>query len=938
MSRLLRNVRPVDLADGRIAPVETKGCVVLSRQVQSAWAKSRRQTGEWMSLIRHSEDSAEVAGYLWHCWLADSTKRFLSEGFTDDEACTLGRFLAATHDVGKLSPTFAIQVESLSNTPGGIDLVGPMRDAGFHFPAGCSKRPGVPHSVISYHAIHTFLRKEYGFRPGAAERVAVVAGGHHGVPPSTGAAGPRSVSSTYFGGPEWASARTELITHLAAELDAGPVLEKLRDRSLSARAQVLWTGFVIMCDWIASSDLFPLSDRSESEHAAAIAWDLLALPEPWCARPIDNLDQLLTQRFDLPAGASSNPMQQAVVDAARAMSEPGMLIVEATMGSGKTEAALAAAEHFGARFGCSGVFVALPTMATSNAMFDRVHQWLRHQGPDLVTSISLAHGKAYLNEDFTRLRPRLTDVDSGAHSQSGQCGVEVVAHQWFFGRKRSMLANFVVGTIDQVLFAGLKAKHVVLRHLALANKVVILDEVHAADDYMRVYLVRVLEWLAAYRVPVILLSATLPPAQRLALAQAYERGRGWDGLGEFADTTDYPVVSAIGASRQSYRVDAGPSVEVSLERLDDEDDVLVRFVHENVDDGGCLAIIRNTVGRAQATARLLRQEFGDDVVLVHSRFVQHHRAALEKQLVAQLGRDGSRPQRIIVVATQVIEQSLDLDFDLMISDLAPVDLILQRLGRLHRHARANRGSHGHPRLVVTAVSEWSGGPPEFERGSRSVYGEARLLRSAAVLRDRSVIAVPRDIPVLVERAYAEQIEVADDWRAALTAADDERRRVVGAQQHRAEQWRISGPAKKQSLLDWLDVNVGDVDDPAGFAKVRDTEESIEVLVTRRVGNAVFLLPQCGGDPVEIEYEPDTRVARKVLGSAVRLPRALCINGNVTERTIEELEKRMYPGWQESRWLAGELVLELNAENMTELQDYLLRYDDIEGLVHEKVEH
>ncbi|MET9201504.1 CRISPR-associated helicase Cas3' [Gordonia sp. NPDC003585] len=909
---------------------------MLSRQVRSAWAKSRRESGEWLSLVRHCEDSAEVAGYLWHCWLAESTKRFLSEGLTDDEACTFGQFLAATHDVGKLSPTFAIQVESMSNTPGGIDLVGPMRDAGLRFPPGCGKRPGVPHSVISYHAIHTFLNERRGYRPSAAEKVAVIAGGHHGVPPSTRAAGPRDVNSTYFGGPEWTSSRDELISHLATGLDAGPVLDKVRDLPPSARAQVLWTGFVIMCDWIASSDLFPLTDRTESEDAAATAWDLLALPEPWSAHPIDGLDHLLTQRFDLPAGATPNVMQQTVVDAARAMSEPGMLIVEATMGSGKTEAALAAAEHIAARFGCSGVFVALPTMATSNAMFDRVHRWLLHQDSDLVTSISLAHGKSNLNEEFTRLRPRLTDIDSGGHSRAARCAVEVVAHQWFFGRKRSMLANFVVGTIDQLLFAGLKAKHVVLRHLALSNKVVILDEVHAADDYMRVYLVRVLEWLAAYRVPVILLSATLPPAQRLELAEAYERGRGWDGTGEFAATAEYPIISSVGESRRTYPVEPGRSVEVALERLDDEDDVLVRFVHENLDDGGCLAIIRNTVGRAQATARLLRAEFGDDVVLVHSRFVQHHRAELEKRLVARLGRDGSRPHRLIVVATQVIEQSLDLDFDLMISDLAPVDLVLQRLGRLHRHQRANRGAHQHPRLVVTAVGEWFAGPPELESGARSVYGEARLLRSAAVLRGLPVIAVPQDIPVLVQRAYAKQFDVADDWRAALDIADAKQRAKVAAQQQRAEQWRISGPSKRPSLLAWLDTNVGDVDDPKGFAKVRDTEESIEVLVTRRVGDVVYLLPQCGGDSVVTEFEPGSKVARKVLGSAVRLPRALCINAEVTERTIAELEKRMYLGWQDSRWLAGELVLELNVDNEAELQGYRLRYDDTEGLVHEKL--
>lgn len=903
---------------------------MLSRQVLSAWAKSRRETDEWLSLWRHSEDSAEVAGYLWDYWLADSTHAYLSAGMGEVDARVLGRFLAATHDVGKLSPAFAVQVDSLAAQ---------MRDAGLRFPAGCSKRPGVPHSVIGYHAILSFLREECAFERVAAKSYAMISGGHHGVPPSIRAAGPRFVESTYFGDGEWEAARAELISHLVDHLEAGPMLGELRNRPLSTRQQVLWTAFVIMCDWIASSDLFPLAERAESRDAAADAWERLALPEPWCAQPIDNLDQLMASRFDLPPNAKPNAMQGAVVDAARSMNEPGMLIVEATMGSGKTEAALAAAEHLAGRFGCAGVFVALPTMATSNAMFDRVHQWLRHQDADLVTSISLAHGKSYLNEDFTRLRPHLTDIGSDeGRTDHRSCGVEVIAHQWFFGRKRSMLANFVVGTIDQLLYAGLKAKHVALRHLALANKVVILDEVHAADDYMRHYLIRVLEWLAAYRVPVILLSATLPPSQRLELAQAYERGRGWTTDNAALSTnTGYPIVTSIAKRRQVRRVEPGESMDVSIERIDDDDVVLLDFISTNLSDGGCLAVIRNTVGRAQSTARLLREYFGDDVVLVHSRFVSRHRASLEKRLVSELGRNGERPKRLIVVATQVIEQSLDLDFDLMITDIAPMDLILQRLGRLHRHQRGDRGALHQPRLVLTAVGDWSAGPPELEQGSISVYGRSRLLRASAVLRDKSRISVPQDIPILVQSAYAEQIALDDGWRDEMTDADRLQDHKAEEQKRRAELWRIWGPSHGDSLLDWLDTNVGDVDDPQGYAKVRDSDESVEVLVTQRVGDAVYLLPQCGDDLVVTEFEPESRVARKVLGSAVRLPRALCLPGGVVDATIGELEQRMYPGWQDSRWLAGELVLELDADGVTEVQGYRVRYDANDGLVHERIE-
>src|SRR5690606_31927012 len=248
------------------------------------------------------------------------------------------------------------------------------------------------------------------------------------------------------------------------------------------------------------------------------------------------------------------------VELARRMSSPGLMLIEAPMGEGKTEAALAVAEVFAARSGAGGVFVALPTMATGNAMFPRMLQWLRRL-PDVagggLQSVMLAHSKAALNEDFGELvRAGRRTVAGVEHDGRGDewrprsdrraSSAELVAHQWLHGRKKAMLSSFVVGTVDQLLFMGLKSRHLALRHLALAGKVVVIDEAHAYDAYMNSYLDRVLSWLGAYRVPVVVLSATLPAARRRELAAAYAGARPDDAaLAHVAQAAGYPLITTV---------------------------------------------------------------------------------------------------------------------------------------------------------------------------------------------------------------------------------------------------------------------------------------------------------------------------------------------------------------------------------------------------------
>lgn len=264
---------------------------------------------------------------------------------------------------------------------------------------------------------------------------------------------------------------------------------------LDPQEEVLLTGLLIMADWIASNtEYFPLIPVEElgsmEDYPARVdrAWEKLALPFPWEAQPGIADPQEFAVRF----GFAPNAVQRAVLEAADTAAEPGILILEAQMGVGKTEAALAAAEIMASRFGLGGVFFGLPTQATANDIFPRLLGWADTQTEEtLPQAIKLAHGMAELNENYLRLQGRGVQLEEDAQEEH-----QVQVHQWFRGNKQALLANFVIGTVDQLLLAALAQKHVMLRHLGLAGKVVIIDECHAYDTYMNCYLDRALEWQA----------------------------------------------------------------------------------------------------------------------------------------------------------------------------------------------------------------------------------------------------------------------------------------------------------------------------------------------------------------------------------------------------------------------------------------------------------
>lgn len=906
----------------------------LSGAAASLWAKSDYDAeSEWLPLYQHIADSAAVAEVLWDEFLPAATKNVVVSAFGGDES--LARkvivWLAASHDLGKATPAFAWQVEWLREK--GIN-------AGLAFHSSVERtRRELPHSMASFLILRDWLKAAHGFTGKTAAMYAAIPLGHHGsfTSPSGDYAGP---DSPLLGDSvEWHRVQHELAQYAAelAGLNADD-FAALAKTALAQPAAVTMTALTILADWIASNtEFFPLGGTPRDPDAAVEAMTRLALPPPWRAECPDD-ETLISDHLGL---AAPRPLQTGLVDLARSLDRPELLILEAPTGDGKTKAALGASEVLAAKFGLGGVLFALPTQATSDGIFGTVRDWLSTTvGPDDV-SLALAHGKAQFNAQYveTQRMSRVFDPDGNGR---------VVAHWFLTGRgKLATMSDFVVGTVDQLLLGALRAKHVVLRHLGVAGKVVVIDEVHAADAFMRRYLCRMLTWLAAYDVPVIAMSATLTPSIRHELISAYNDGLGRRTPPSDDDAVVYPRITS--SSEDGLRIIALPTSSristVQVDELPGESSVIAAAALDAAAGGGNVAVVCDTVRRAQDVYRTLRDTATADVDLrlLHSRFLTPDRMKKEQELRDRLGPDARRDSTtrpLIVVATQVIEQSLDIDFDVMFSDIAPLDLLVQRAGRLHRHGWKDGdrpANHRVARLVLTGFTRNDDGPPDLDRGCATVYGESALLRAITTLDehfvDHDVLTSPDDVARLVTRAY-ETIRPPPGWEEKWETAEAAARELAADKRRRADGYRIAPPGRK-SLVDWdTRPPAPDPSGERGVAQVRDAEDSIEVVVVQRIGER-RVIPVWAAEMAEEQVDMGTVIEDDVALAAskntLRLPGFLGTD-KLGDQLIGELEENCIDTWQNSRWLRGVLPLVLDENGDAAHAGFDFHYDNDLGLV------
>lgn len=941
------------------------GTFDVTQAALSLWGKSTDYGADRPHLLlQHLYDTLAVGELIWDEYLGGPVCAALDE-VTQGRGRRLFTFLCGVHDVGKATPKFQAKSASLAQR---------VRDNGLTWNGDLTVQPKQWHHTLAGAYIIRTITPQAGWPRWATDWIWPLVGGHHGVvPPGAWLFRPPRDGS-HGESPHWPTVQRWLLDTVA-EAAGYASLEDVAPMAVpTPGVQLAVSGSIIMADWLASSseNFEPVDSADQVSVTAArsrarSAWQELDLRSGVARHDVP--DDLMPARFGRPA----RPLQTLVERAARRMPAAGLMLIEAPMGEGKTEAALVAAEILIERFGLRGLYVGMPTQATSDPMFTRVHDWTTQVAPD--SPIILLHGKRRFNEEFEKLRQRQItapiyddeDTFGVTGDQYGIAGRERGSSEvvdWFLKNKRGLLSPIAIGTIDNLLHAGTRSPHVMLRHTGLAQKVVILDEVHAATVYMAEFLKESLRWLGSTGVPVIVLTATLPPALRRELGQAYLGGADV-ALGQLP-VAGYPSVTTVVSVDGDPVIDVAdceawrPAQQVSVQLLsgqsgspgavadDDDGSLIASQLRVLLADGGVALVIRNTVDRAQQTFTTLDREFPGEVEILHARLMVGERAERTERELRLLGSSdltGSRTRHILV-ATQVAEQSFDIDADVLITDLAPIDLLLQRAGRVHRHERGARpAAVSHPAVYVTglsvdALSEVDGsvgwGVPEFPPGAKAIYGPYSLIRAAAFVleaTDGAGWTLPGDIPRLVASGYdLDSPSSVTPWPYALDVTLVDHRERIARSRHDATTYRLVEEDRPlPPLLGQLnkDGQLAGYGDEQLNAIVRDGERSVEALLIRRDTDGTELTLSGrrlsdGGAVID-----DVNALSEAIASVVRLPA-----GATKGRSDAEIDAALPipDAWRGHAWLRFMRALVLDDAHEADVFKHRFRYDQRLGLV------
>lgn len=625
-------------------------------------------------------------------------------------------FTAATHDIGKVSPTFYSKLH---------------------------KACGLP--VLA--GVNPELEKEWGGHAGVSQVAAnalqapayipEILGQHHGFTPNV--SGKRAQDEQFGGGP-WQQERQKLVEALREALgECWPELENYATARLLA-------GLTSVADWIGSGRHF---DHPDEEWQDKISQ---ALDEAGFITPSFKAGLSFQQVF----GFAARPAQSLLFEQA---SKPGVYVLEAPMGLGKTEAALYAAYQLLSTGQASGIYFALPTQLTSNKIFERFNLFLEQiLAEDCQHRSLLLHANAWL-----------FDTEMGEEGRPGGA--------WFNQAKRGLLAPFAVGTIDQALMAAMNVKHGFVRAFGLAGKVVILDEVHTYDAYTGTLMDALIDLLRQLDCTVIVLSATLNQERRQEM------------IGCKTSSSEYPLITALPTMADSVVEVAVPGTgeqQLTIKLSQDESEAVEEALLR-AEQGQQVLWIENTVKEAQERYLQLAaraQGGGVDCGLLHSRFSFSDRQAIEDKWVNLFGKQGwqgslRQQQGRILVGTQVLEQSLDIDADFLISRFAPTDMLLQRFGRLWRHTKTPRNLHARQEawLLAPELDNAIEAPKASFGASAYVYSPYVLCRSLEVWGNIKQISLPADIRPLIEATYQSRPEEGSMavWQRELEEGSRERK-------------------------------------------------------------------------------------------------------------------------------------------------------------------
>ncbi len=891
----------------------------MDKTLTNLWAKTSKEgDGLWHPLILHMLDvAASVEAILLREPPTTRSRMADTLGMPWSEARPWLLLLVACHDLGKACPGFQSKWPELL---GSTELRLPR-----------SANTDIHHAFVSQIALSELLL-EYDWPEELAELVADAVGCHHGSRASEREKQAATAEIHVGRGTrleavrnDWMQARRSLLDALLTILK--PTTTPIK-HTLTGPDFMLLSGLTSFADWVGSNeewfsfgtaadcdDLHDWFQRSQIKASRAV--DRLG----W--QPRTPLSKEALPFNEVFPEFAPRPLQQAVADAVADVKSPAILLVEAPMGEGKTEAAFFAHLELQRRFEHRGLYVALPTKATGNAMFERTLTFLRRQGTDHSLDLQLVHGGALLNDTFQSLKV------SGIYDQKP--GSEVRAAEWFTNKKRALLSEYGVGTIDQAIVPILPVRHHFVRLWGLANRVVVFDEIHAYDAYTGTLLVHMLRWLLALGSSVILLSATLPPSIRRELAKVV-------GAALPQPEKPYPRLSVFcpgeAVYQKHFEADPARRQTVRLQAMSPDLSEMRVALAGHLTCGGMGLALVNTVQRAQDLYRAFpegepleqggqrvgkRLADGTEVLLFHARFPADKRQRREIYSLEAFGQMANRSGRKILIATQVAEQSLDLDFDVIATDLAPIDLVLQRAGRLWRHVRPSRPV-SEPVLLIAGLA--GDEPPSFGTPLwwGKVYREDNLLRTWIVLRDgqRKVLRLPDEIDSLVQQVYEEQVEISEFLVERMNNAVRAEGEAIA--HRRQANMAIMGLPDDRS---W--------DNPNRYVLYDEDEPGVHrtLMAQTRLGeDSVIVIPLWAEDGFDAKAMPDFDQSKAWFLRAMSLTR---------KSVVQKLRKFGVPeGWKKSPLLRNCFPLRLNADGRW-TEDATVRLDEDLGLVYEAKE-
>lgn len=652
--------------------------------------------------------------------LIDNVKQILTES---------APFFASIHDVGKISPDFQRMIYK--------NLLGSVKD----FPQlQCANEERAGRKREGFHGKVSQVSVESNFPE--QKMLATIEGMHHGFKPNFS---PVAENSDIYGGENWTALRHKLVENLKLifPYSGSIILNEWNQACVIG-------GFITVADWIASGGYFGNIQQNHSYSKD----DLKKIAH----RAVHNAGFIPLSikqglQFKDIFGFSPRKIQS---DLFESVSSPGVYVLEAPMGLGKTEAALYAAYKMLEKGLASGIYFGLPTQLTSNKIYERVQSFLEKiVGEESSYCLKLLHSSAWLEED--------------AFGEDAKVG-----KSWFDSKKRGILAPFAVGTIDQALMAAMNVKHSMVRAFGLAGKVVILDEVHSYDSYTGTIMNALVDELKHIGCTVIILSATLTSSQKKKILDLpFEQALN-DSYPLISSQTDnvFSEISSLGESNRNVSI-----------KISKDDKKAFDIALEKAENGEQVLWIENTVADAQDVYKKLAAksaEMGLECGLIHSRFIKKQRTEIENKWVSLYGKNGYSKRKScgrILVGTQVLEQSIDIDADYLITRVCPMDMLLQRIGRLWRHRENDiiRPSTAKcETLVLSPVIEDVIKSDKIFGVTGVVYSPYVLSRTLDVLKSVGTINLPDDIRGLLESVYQERQEdgILAKMRKDLTEKQD----------------------------------------------------------------------------------------------------------------------------------------------------------------------